>query len=126
MRVPLAAIGSPWAVSSAEAAAYSCEVLQMPQMRGAMTSASSGSRPARDLLEAAEHRADAPCVGHVVPRELEPDLHVALDAIELHPDRAPLKRHRAPSYVGAQAPAAAGRRCLNSAFDNGNFGPMQP
>ena len=79
-----------------------------------------------DLLEAAEHRADAPGVGHVVPRELEPDLHVALDAIELHPDRAPLGRHRAPSFVGAQALAAAGGRCLNSAFDNGNFGPMQP
>ena len=98
----------------------------MPQMRGAMTSASPGSRPLRICSKPRKHRADAPGVGHVVPRELEPDLHVALDAIELHPDRAPLGRHRAPSFVGAQALATAAGRCLNSAFDSGNFGPMQP
>jgi hypothetical protein len=47
MRVPLAAIGVSYAVSRADVAAYSCEVLQMPQIRGAMTSESAGSRPTR-------------------------------------------------------------------------------
>jgi hypothetical protein len=47
MRVPFGAIGAPYAVSSADVAAYSWEVLQIPQMRGAITSASAGSRPAR-------------------------------------------------------------------------------
>jgi hypothetical protein len=79
-----------------------------------------------DLLEAAEHRADAPRVGHGVVIELELDLHVALDPVELHPDDASLALHGAASFVSAQALAGTATRCLKSALDSGNFGPMHP
>ena len=85
-----------------------------------------GVAPDEDLLEAAEHRADAPRVGHRVAVELELDLHVALDPVELHPDDASLARHEAASLVSAQALAGAGTRCLKSALGSGNFGPMHP
>jgi hypothetical protein len=46
-----------------------------------------------DLLEAAEHRPDTPRVGDRVAVELQPYLHVALDPVEVHPDRPALRRH---------------------------------
>ena len=113
-------------VSSAEAAAYSCEVLQMPQMRGAITSASPGSRFARICSKPRNivptHQASVTsCPASSSRTSMSPSTRLSSIRIVRRSDAI-----ACPPCVGAQALAGAGGRCLNSAFGNGNFGPMQP
>src|SRR5262249_12115765 len=64
-------------------------VLQMPQMRGVMTSASLGSRPTRICSKPPICRPHAPGVSHHVPVDFQLDFDVAFDTVQIHLDNSP-------------------------------------